>query len=572
MPIVPYQQNKTISGEAPSARAPIPSASGAGIVGAGISSLGKGIGDVADVFAKIEKQKEGNKLIEIGSKINNDILAFETKFKQENKGINASESQFRAGEFTKTLYDKYATKDSSEYSKNAIKKHISAHDYSLKSKLASYEAGESKNYATDVRKLDFESSLKLAQSGDVSTAIINYEKTLKSQKDNGSISATDYDIETIEAKSAMYSAHITELLNTDPKSAKDVFNVVKQDLTAKTQAALEAKIKPAVIRRTGVDIGTDIFKNDKSGSLETMIDNVKGKKLDAETEHIAIAEIKDMWNVKKTDEAKIKTDAIKEVNDILVPIALKRNGINKQGDLTDAQWSKLINDNAEYAAKLQDSMRKDADYIIRQNKADKREDMKAVREAMFYKKIEQSENESLILLNPDFATYDLASALALSKIDNTQYLKLKKLQEAAEPLKNDAVKSALQKVNQGSALAGALNVDDKNAEAIWKQKYGDLVKAYAYNNWGKPDFEKGLSEFLENQVFNKMVSSWFKKDTTDRDLKFQKAKEIAGELPEKVKGKQVKPATEGKKVIERRKTASGKTLIKYSDGTIVEEK
>ncbi|MBN2653573.1 MAG: hypothetical protein JXR79_00455 [Nitrospirae bacterium] len=93
----------------------------------------------------------------------------------------------------------------------------------------------------------------------------------------------------------------------------------------------------------------------------------------------------------------------------------------------------------------------------------------------------------------------------------------------------------MSKINTGSALSEALNLKDKNEAAVWKQKYGDIVKAFAYNNFDKPDFEAKLTQYLEEHVFSDLVTSWFATDETDRQGKFKKAQGVAGPLPQKGK-------------------------------------
>lgn len=223
-----------------------------------------------------------------------------------------------------------------------------------------------------------------------------------------------------------------------------------------------------------------------------------------------------------------RQEAIDKVNKILVPIALRRNGINRPSDLTPAQWADLTEKAPDYAAKLQDSMRREMDYQARQARTD-------VREAAYERRMQQADNESLILISDDFHERDLKSDLAAGDISPAQYTRLLAAQERLDPIKRDSVRAALSKVNTGSALGKAIGVKDKNEEAAWKLKYGDLVKAWAYNHADDPDFDRKMTEFVDKQILSDMVTSWFSGDDADRLEKYKKAKGDAGELPKRGK-------------------------------------
>lgn len=525
MPIIPtYQRRMSITGEGPNALQDVGSA---GLVGNSIARMGKEGAEILFLRAgELNKQRQDNILIEKGSMISDDVLSYELNYQKENKGVNASDSQKRVAEYTATLFDKYKV-DGDEVVNTKIKQHIAAHDQSLKVKLGGYEAAELNNYGKDVRALDLESSAKMAQNGEVDTAIINYKKTLDTQKTNYSLSEEDYQIEMKKGVSAIYESYINSLLVSDPVSAKEVFKVAKKDLLTNTQERLEKIIAPAVTLRTGMDAGVEIFKADKTGSIESMTDAVRAKKLDAETEKVAIGQVKELYNERKVDEEKIQKDAIKEVNEILVPIALGRNGLNKQSDLTRAQWTRLMDTNPEYAAKLQDNMRKELDYQTRQNKAEATTHLRD-------KRLQQADNESLIMISDDFATRDLKSDLSKGNISPAQYRSLLGMQAKLDPMKRDSVKTALSKVDTG--IGAAIGVKNKAVQNTWKLKYGDLVKAFAYKNADDPNFDTKLSEFVEKQVLSKMVTSWFSGDEVDRAEKYNKAKGISGELPAQKKG------------------------------------
>ena len=347
---------------------------------------------------------------------------------------------------------------------------------------------------------------------------------------------------TVKAQQAVVASYIDGLTVSDPAKAVEVIKSGKYNnmMTEADYRRFQGMATKIDTLRAGMDAGVKIFKDDKTGSIEQMTDKVRALKLDPETEKTAISQVKELYNERKTDEARIRVNAAEEVNAILVPIALKRNGINKPSDLSPAQWAKLTKDNPEYAQKLQASMRRELDYQARLNKQD-------AAAAKQEKRIAQSENESLILLSDDFATRDLKKDLSLGDISAVQYNKLLTAQQKLDPIKRDSVKTALSKVNSGSALGKAIGVKG-NEEAVWKLKYGELVKAWAYNHADDPDFDRKMTEFVEKQVLSDMVTSWFAGDESDRIDRFQAAKKEAGELPQKGKGKKIVGYKDGKPV------------------------
>ena len=537
MPVIPaYQRRLSIPGEAPNAA---PDIGSAGIVGESIARLGQAglhvTNEVADVLIRrseeMRQQKQNNILIEKGALINDEFLGYEAQYKRDNKGANATGSQERVGYFTESLIKKYNIKDDEE-ANFKIKQHILAQDHNLKNSLATYEAGQLKNYATDVRVLDYESSLKMAQNGDIKTAAENYRKTLDTQRRDNSLSEEEYQIELKKGASGLSEAYIRGLLVTDPVRAQEAFKLLKEGLLPETQERIQGLVNAAVTKQTGMDVGTEVFRADKSGNLEGMINVIKEKKLPSDTKEIAIATIKDQWNVRKTDEARIREEAKSKVLQILNPIARERaDGTNKQSDLSPEQWAELEQKNPEFASVLQDSMRRERDYLVNQRKAEERAAREEVRRVGQEKRYEQSQNESAILLDPDFARRNIDADYALKRIDTTQYLKLKKMQASAGPLNSETVKTALRRVDTGRALAESLNLDpaDDAAEiAVWKNKYTDLVKAFAYAHFDEPDFDKKLSEFLETKVLGDMVTDVFLPRSLERRQKFGLAEKDVG--------------------------------------------
>lgn len=220
--------------------------------------------------------------------------------------------------------------------------------------------------------------------------------------------------------------------------------------------------------------------------------------------------------------------AIDEVNQTLVPLALQRNGLNKQSDLTPAQWIKLQKVAPEYSAKLQDSIRRERDYQERANRADARDRRAEAREIERERKQRTTDNETSLMLSDDFMEVNLDEKLATGEIGKTEYNRLKKLQKEMNPINRDSVKEALKQINSGTALSKAVKEKDASQIAIWRMKYGELVKTWAVNNAKEPNFDVKLSEFMEKHVLSPMVTDIFMVRSEEQKQKYYKARAAAG--------------------------------------------
>lgn len=311
----------------------------------------------------------------------------------------------------------------------------------------------------------------------------------------------------------------------DPANQEKILNYVPPNKRVAFLSILKTAGKEVSLS-DGMSIGTEIFKNDTTGSLEAMTDQVREREVDTETTKAAVQQIKELYSMRHTDEQKRAQDAADTANKILNPIALKRNGINYVSDLTPEQWAALERDNPQYAKQLQDNMRRELDYKIRQN-------TKEAREARQEKRLIQAENEEKIMLGDNFRTRDLRSDLATGNISAAQFNRLTGIQDKMNPLKIESVKAALAKVNTGGALSAALRGLDKNDEATWKLKYSELIKTFAENNIDDPNFDQKLNDFMEKYVLSDMVTYFMKSRGEERTQKYETAKEAAGHLRKK---------------------------------------
>jgi hypothetical protein len=220
--------------------------------------------------------------------------------------------------------------------------------------------------------------------------------------------------------------------------------------------------------------------------------------------------------------------AIDEVNQTLVPLALQRNGLNKQSDLTPAQWIKLNKVAPEYSAKLQDAIRRERDYQERANRADARDRRAEMREIERDKKQRQTDNETTLMLSSDFVDKNLDEELATGNIGKTEYNRLKTLQKQMDPINRDSVKEALKQINTGTALKKAVKESDASQLAIWRMKYGELIKTWAVNNANDPNFDIKLTEFMESHVLSPLVTDIFMSQSEEQKQKYFNARAAAG--------------------------------------------
>ena len=293
-----------------------------------------------------------------------------------------------------------------------------------------------------------------------------------------------------------------------------------------TQAIREREKKTAEIR-DGINIGVSVFKQDTTGSIEKMTDAVRAQKLSPESEKVAIGQIKELYNERKIDDENKKKAVFDDAYNVLTQRALAGWGrLNRLSDLPPSKWAELMAIAPKTTMQIQDKISAEQRQQANINKAEARAYLQEQR-------LRQAENESEIIISDDFNTRNLKEDLAIGKISPVQYRKLAAMQEKLDPVKRFSVKAALSKVTSGTAINKALGVKGNEA-AIWKLKYGDLIKSWAYKNADDPNFDDNLNKYVEKYVLSDMVESWFASDESDRLEKYKKAKEVVGEIPKKI--------------------------------------
>jgi len=524
----------SIPGEASNAMQDVGSA---GIVGAAVAGLGKSVMRVADDTndmivrrdIELKKQRDDAILIDKGAQINDDVLTFEQNYKKENKGQLAFASQETVNAYLPSLIEKYKTGDDALDLK--LNQHIQAHGSNLKTHLAGYEAQELKNYSADARTLDFETSKKMAQNGDVAQAVINYKKTLDTQKANYSLSDEDHQIEMKKGISGIYEAYINELVIKDPVSARKVFEVAKKDLLTDTQEKLEKVIKPAVTQRLGTDAGVEIFKADITGKLEAMTDAVRAKKLEPDAEKVAISQVKELYHERKIDEDTSKKAVFDEVYSILEKASTSGGGrLNRQSDIPNSVLLRMRAADPKLTMEIEDRIAREQRQQANINKAE-------VRAAIAEKKQEQSLNATLLLGSPDLQDVNLMELKQTGKISKEGYVQLLNAQEKNNPVNRASVKNLWNKINTGTALRKSLKLgaNEENIVAVKKAEYSQILNAWAYNHRDDPNFYVNINKFAEANIFNDMMTDIFKSRDEERRDKGKIALDAAGGFPQRRK-------------------------------------
>lgn len=535
-PVIPkYTRQQSIPGKSGNV---LQNPANAGLESQAIAGAFKTLGNEASKFGdvlikrrnELKKQEDDNTLIGIKKDFNDNSIAFRTKTEQD-QSLNFEDMQSASKDFTESQIAQYRDiyKDRPDLL-NKLQEHANALNYSNVSHFSTVASARIKTNSELARQADLKSSAKFAQAGDLALGINNFQKTLDTQLLNGSLSEEAHKLETQGGRSIITEAYLMSLVNTDSVTARKMFDSLKVALTTDTKEKLQGIINPAAEIQTGRNIGRDIFRSDTSGSLETMENIAKDKKLNPKEEDAAISEIRNSWNTRKIDEVR----QIKDANSSMIAELSKKavKGINQERDLTPAQWALWIKTDAPTAAAFQDKIRKENAEIARMDTQQRIEAEREIRRV-------QLENENTILLLPDNELFniDAAREQGLGNISREGKNNIEKVQNAKDPLKNEAVRRALTLVNQGSAIADALKITGTNANEIaaWKEKYGNLVIAFAYNNFDKPDFETKLQDFMDKQIMKDMVTEMFSYRETERTKKYEAAKQTAGEMPQKAK-------------------------------------
>ena len=558
MPVIPaYRPRYTIPGESGNAQQDVGSA---GVVGNAIAQFGKtgmaATEDISNILIqrdqKLKAQADTNLAAQKGNDFDNDWLDASVEIKKQYQGNDAAAVMDLTREYFRTARERFAVPDNEKVNAH-VQGHLLARENQALTDMASYQSGQLKVAATNVRNYSLETSMKEAQltPGNVGDAIATYQKLIDAQLANGSISAEEYAIHKREGVSKIREANIESVLASDPVTAMGIYSAVKNDLTTGTQERLEKVLKPSVTRQTALSEATVIYKANPNAPLEKQIDTIKARKdLSPEMIELGIQHLKDQVAVAHADKERdrIQTNTAMYQKVAEANLARKGNGLNKLSDLSSADqsvWS--AKDPVAYNA-WADGVRRDTDYQLRVKKADEQSDRLLANDIKRERLAEQSSRVTTLLV-AGIENADLTAELGSGRISNEQFNVLKSKQAAEEKPYNDQLASILKKIPQVIPAALLLDPKNKNEVQVWVQKYQDLLKTKANNLKGDPNRQEKLTEYFDKYIATEMVTSVFALDSTDRQSKFKEAQKVAGPLP----AKGAKPET---------KTIGGKTYTK----------
>lgn len=333
------------------------------------------------------------------------------------------------------------------------------------------------------------------------------------------------------------------LIQKDPQQAGLYMESYRPYFEPTVYGQLKGVLDRADADRTGMFVGVEIFKTDKTGSIEAMTDAVRAKNLSPEATKVAIAQVKELYNERKIDDDNRKKAVFDDAYAVLTKTSLAGGGrLNRLSDIPSRQWNEMMAIDPKTTMQIQEQISREQRQQANINKAE-------VRAAKQEQRLQQADNESAIIISDDFQTRDLKKELALGNISPAQYRSLTVMQEKLDPIKRFSVNSALSKVTSGTAIDKALGVKGNDA-AMWKLKYGDLIKAWAYKNADDPNFDDNLTKYVERYVLSDMVESWLATDETDRMKKYEDAKAISGELPQRRKTDNKQPISREEAIAE----------------------
>lgn len=367
--------------------------------------------------------------------------------------------------------------------------------------------------------------------GDVNANLKYTEDMIKEFNKKGSINVDQATDATIKAQQEIVKAHLEYLaINNKKQFVQDIETGKWNHILGRESKEYQKQAKTLNDEQKETDALDVVTKAhakegyiDYAGAVSTVLspDFIKRHELTMnQAQNIASS-------LNALDKAQSQS-AIDEVNQTLVPLALQRNGLNKQSDLTPAQWIKLNKVAPEYSAKLQDAIRRERDYQERANRAEARDRRAEMREIERDKKQRQTDNETTLMLSSDFVDKNLDEELVTGNIGKTEYIRLKTLQKQMDPINRDSVKEALKQINTGTALKKAVKESDASQLAIWRMKYGELIKTWAVNNANDPNFDIKLTEFMESHVLSPLVTDIFMSQSEEQKQKYFNARAAAG--------------------------------------------
>jgi len=283
---------------------------------------------------------------------------------------------------------------------------------------------------------------------------------------------------TVKAQQQVVSEYLNSLSATNPTEAMNIIKSGKYNkmMDSVTFKAVQTKVKTLSDMQTGRGAGVEIFKADTTGSLESMTDAVRAKKLDAGTEKEAIGQVKELYHERKIDEDNKKKAVFNSAYKTLTATALAGGGrLNKLSDIPQPQWVEMMAADPQTTMQIQN-------HISTEQRQKANMDKAAVRTAVAEQRTIQTDNANSLMADPErLSKEDLGNQLLTGKINGTQFKTLTIMQKNLDPVNSQQAKTAITALNNAKTK-GLFNKNDKADNIKQWAEYSDMLYRYIQNN------------------------------------------------------------------------------------------
>jgi len=283
---------------------------------------------------------------------------------------------------------------------------------------------------------------------------------------------------TVKAQQQVVSEYLNSLSATNPTEAMNIIKSGKYNkmMDSVTFKAVQTKVKTLSDMQTGEDAGVEIFKSDKTGSLEAMDDALRAMKLDPEQQKIAEAKYVSLYTKREKDK-EVKTKLVfGEAAEVLATTSLAGGGrLNSLSDIPAELKTRLLATDQIKAMQLFDKIASEQRTQARENRAEARAREAVAREV-------QTGNTNLFIADPErLANADLGSELLDKKISSAQFKILSSIQKQNDPVNSQQAKTAITALNNAKTK-GLFNKNDKADNIKQWAEYSDMLYRYIQNN------------------------------------------------------------------------------------------
>lgn len=218
------------------------------------------------------KQDVHDQSLEIGNKINEEVLAFE-KSEIARVGQDAYGTQERVDKFRQDIEGRYINPAlDPDISKN-VRNHVAVKSLQLKDSLSKHEAGQRKVVGEQVLIGSLNNSIKAAQLGTRPLEDIMAENDI-AVMNSKTLSSEEMENKIISGQSAIAKSHLTSLMERNPSEAKTLLEsgYYNRFLDGKTQEAIAPTVDKFLAYENGTTMGNEIFEKHLPQTMNDPID------------------------------------------------------------------------------------------------------------------------------------------------------------------------------------------------------------------------------------------------------------------------------------------------------------